>query len=195
MPPKTLEKEKSNSCGSVASLLAVGYYLWLWTEGDQSQGMLLYLPYLGFFSLILLEHARATIKTRKYVLSGQKGDVWPKLMYKITNFNRVPFVGQKCCSYFRHFDKIDLHFRFLNVVAPVSEIRRIVHALSKGAPLVTSVIHPKMRLSSAPPRMRRLSFILDKVWWKNYHRFQRTALKNILQTTWILSRHHLFLSM
>ena len=125
--------------------------------------MLFYLPYLGFLSLISLEHVRATIKTRKYVLSVQKGDVWPKLMYKIINFNRVPFVRQQCYSYFRHFDKIDLDSRFLNVVAPVSEIRRVVHALSKGATLVTSVTHLEMRLSSAPPRMRRLSFILDKV--------------------------------
>ena len=125
--------------------------------------MLFYLPYLGFLTLISLEHVRAIIKTRKYVLSVQKGYVWPKLMYKMMDFNRVPFVRQKCCSYFRHFDKIDLHFRFPNVVAPVSEIRRVVHALSKGAPLVTSVTHLEMRLSSASPRMRWLPFILDKV--------------------------------
>ena len=56
--------------------------------------MLFYLPYLGFFSLISLEHARATIKTRKYVLSVQKRDVWPKLIYKIIDLNRVPFVRQ-----------------------------------------------------------------------------------------------------
>ena len=125
--------------------------------------MLFYLPYLGFFSLILLEPARANIKTRKYVLSLQKRDVWPKLIYKIMDFNRVPYVRQKCYSYSWHFDKIALHFRFPNVEVPVSEIRRVVHALFKWAPHVTSVTQLKMRLSSAPPRMKQLPFISDKV--------------------------------
>ena len=129
--------------------------------------MLFYLHYLGItLSLILPEHALATIKTRKYVLSVQKRDVWPSLIYKIVNFNRVPFVRQKCYSYLthpRHFDKINLNFRFLNVAAPVSEIRQVVHALSKWALLVTLVTHLEMRLSSPPRRMTWLPFILYKV--------------------------------